>query len=203
MPQLTDAESVQAFKAEHQQQIEIEEYINSHPYIKSLRSNPNLTEARPHLKFSDTVRATSLTAGVLTGPGKVVVPPIVFYEDGGKSLIMVAYLGEFICGFPGFIHGGLLATLLDEALGTCTFPALPNKLGMTASLTLNYRAPTKAGQYIVVKAKVTKSEGRKAWAEGHIETLPKKEEEEPVKLVEATGLFVEPKQMKVYRYLIY
>lgn len=124
------------------------------------------------------------------------VPPIVFIDEEAKTMVMVCYLGDLVCGYPGFVHGGLLATLLDEGLGRCTFTALPNKVGMTANLNINYRAPTKAGQYIVMKAQVTKAEGRKAWAEGRLETLPRSEGEEPVVLVEGSGLFVEPRQMK-------
>lgn len=196
-PKLSDAESAIAFKPEHEHQVEVEEFINNHPLVKSLRKNPAYSESRPHLRFSDTHRSRSLTAGVLSGPGRIVVPPIVFVDEEAKSLVMVCYLGDLVCGYPGFIHGGLLATLLDEGLGRCTFTALPNKIGMTANLNINYRAPTKAGQYIVMKARVTKAEGRKAWAEARIETLPQSEGEEPVLLVEGHGLFVEPRQIKV------
>jgi len=197
LPKLSYAESATAFKAEHEHQVEVEEYINNHPLVKSLRSNPAYSESRPHLRFSDAHRATSLTAGTLSGPGKIVVPPIVFLDEEAKSMVLVCYLGDLVCGYPGFVHGGLLATLLDEGLGRCTFTALPNKVGMTANLNINYRAPTKAGQYIVMKAQVTKAEGRKAWAEGRIETLPKTEDEQPIVLVDGSALFVEPRQVKL------
>lgn len=108
----------------------------------------------------------------------------------------IMYLGEDLCGHPGIVHGGLLATLLDEGLARCCFPALPNKIAMTASLTMNYRKPTPAGNYYVLRAKTVKVEGRKAWVEGHIETLPK-DGEEPVVMVEANALMIEPKQAKV------
>ncbi|RPB23620.1 Thioesterase/thiol ester dehydrase-isomerase [Terfezia boudieri ATCC MYA-4762] len=196
LPKLTDAESTTAFKPEHEHQIEVEEYITNHPLVKSLRANPAFSESRPHLRFSDAYRTTSLTAGVLSGPGRIVVPPIVFLDEEAKTMVMVCYLGDLVCGYPGFVHGGLLATLLDEGLGRCTFTALPNKVGMTANLNINYRAPTKAGQYIVMKAQVTKAEGRKAWADGRLETLPRAEGEKPVVLVEGSGLFVEPRQVK-------
>lgn len=196
-PKLSDAESASAFKAEDEHQAEVEKFINNHPVIKSLRADPAFSESRPHLRFSDTHKSQSLTAGVLSGPGRIVVPPIVFVDEDAKSLVMVCYLGDLVCGYPGFIHGGLLATLFDEGLGRCTFTALPNKVGMTANLNINYRAPTKAGQYIVMRARVTKAEGRKAWAEGRIETLPQNEGEEPVLLVEGQGLFVEPRHVKV------
>lgn len=61
---------------------------------------------------------------------------------------------------------------------------------------MNYRKPTPAGNYYVLRAKTVKVEGRKAWVEGHIETLPK-DGEEPVVMVEANALMIEPKQAKV------
>lgn len=197
LPKYTDAESAVAFKSDNEHQREVEEYLNNHALIQALRSKTEYTESRPHLKFSEAQRASSLTAGALSGPGKIVVPPIVFLQDRGESMVMVTYLGTEVCGYPGFVHGGLLATLLDEGLARCAFQALPNKLGMTASLQINYKKPTLAGQYVVLRAKVVKSEGRKAWVEGHIETLPKTDSEEPVILVDASGLFIEPKQIKV------
>lgn len=140
-------------------------------------------------------RKHSLTSGTLLGPGKIPVPPLAFIR-GGEELVGFTYLGTELCGHLGMVHGGMLGTILDEGLAMCCFAALPNKIGVTASLNINYRAPVKAGSYVVLKAKTVKVEGRKAWVEGRIEMLG--EGEEPGKLlVEATGLFIEPKYAKV------
>lgn len=130
------------------------------------------------------------------GPGRVVVPPFVWTEKGGKSLVSISYLGTDLCGHPGIVHGGFLATMLDEGLARCCFPALPNKIGVTANLNINYRSPAPAGAFVVLRAKTTKVEGRKAWVEGHIETLVG-EGEKPVILAEASALFIEPRQAAV------
>jgi hypothetical protein len=90
----------------------------------------------------------------------------------------------------------LLATLLDEGLARCCFPALPNKIGVTANLNIDYRAPAMANQYVALRAETIQVEGRKAWVEGRIETLPA-DGTEPVVLVEAKALFIEPKQARV------
>ncbi|KAK0120360.1 hypothetical protein ONS95_011763 [Cadophora gregata] len=172
---------------------EVETFIRNHPLAISLRAQPQFSESRPHLKVPEAQRSHSLTAGTLMGPGKVVVPPLVFSEEGGKSLVSIQYLGGDLCGHPGLVHGGMLATMLDEGLARCCFAALPNKVGMTANLNINYRAPAKAGAYVVLRARTTKVEGRKAWVEGHIETLVG-EGEKPVVLVEASALFIEPRQ---------
>ncbi|RPA96965.1 Thioesterase/thiol ester dehydrase-isomerase [Choiromyces venosus 120613-1] len=198
---LTDEESLQAYTPTDPQEIEANNYISSHPLATSLRSNPAFSEARPTLKIADKYKHLSFTAGTLAGPGKIVVPPLTFVEDGGKSMVQIFHLGEQLCGHPGYIHGGMLATILDEGLARCCFAALPNKIAMTASLTVNYRKPSPAGSYVVLKAKTVKVEGRKAWVEGRIETLVG-EGEEPSVLVEANALMIEPKQAATLKKII-
>ena len=112
-------------------------------------------------------------------------------------MVSLCYLGLDLCGHAGMIHGGLLATMLDEGMARCGAAALPSRMiGVTASLTVNYRKPVKAGSYVVLKAEVTRSEGRKVWVKSRIETL--EPGVEPGKLLaEAEALFVEPKYAKV------
>ncbi|GES58992.1 thioesterase family protein [Aspergillus terreus] len=189
----TDEETLTAFVPPDEFSQTVDEYIRNHPLTISLRENPAFTESRPHLKIPEALRARNLTAGTLAGPEKIVVPPYIFSEEGGKSLVSIFYLGPSVCGHPGIVHGGLLATLLDEAMGRCCFPALPNKVGVTANLNIDYRRPAMAENYVVLRAETVKVEGRKAWVEARIETLPE-DGKEPQVLVEAKSLFVEPKQ---------
>ena len=191
----TDAESLSLYKAPDEQAAKIDEYIHDHPLSLVLRSNSEYVESRPHLRFVDDHRKHSLTGGTLLGPGKIPVPPLVFLREG-KDLVSISYLGTDLCGHVGIIHGGLLATLCDEGLARCGFSALPNKIGVTATLTVNYRNPAPAGSFVVLKAETTKVEGRKVWVKGRIELLG--ETQEPGKvLCEAEGLFIEPKYAKV------
>ncbi|PTB61557.1 hypothetical protein BBK36DRAFT_1145590 [Trichoderma citrinoviride] len=163
----TDAESAKLFVPDTEDLQRIEDTINNHPLVQELRSRPEFKESRPHLKMSEEIRRRSLTAGVLQGEGKMAVPPLAFIEDGGKSIVSVTYVGDRLCGHPGLI-------------------------AVTASLEINYRKPTQANSFLVLRGRTVKVEGRKAWAEGHIETLPAPGEK-PVVLVEAKGLFISPK----------
>ncbi|CAD6504601.1 BgTH12-00109 [Blumeria graminis f. sp. triticale] len=189
----TDAETLTLFTPENEKSREVEEFITSHSLANQLRSKPEFSESRPHLKVPESQRGHNLTAGTLMGDGKVVVPPFVWTEENGKSLVSIMYLGSDLCGHQGLVHGGFLATLLDEGLARCCFAALPNKIGMTANLNINFRAPAYAESYFVLRAKTTKVEGRKAWVEGHIETLVA-DDETPVVLADASALFIEPRQ---------
>jgi acyl-coenzyme A thioesterase PaaI-like protein len=195
-PIISNAETLTAFVPVDAHAEEVDEYLRTHPEANRLRENDDFEESRPYLRYPEGIRARSLTAGTLLGPNKLVVPPFVFAHREGKSLVSLMYLGSDICGHPGIIHGGLLATMLDENLARCCFPALPNKVGVTANLNIDYRAPAMANTYVVLRAETVKVEGRKAWVEGRIETLPE-EGKEPVVLVEAKALFIEPKQAAV------
>ncbi|KAI8958764.1 Adenylylsulfate kinase-domain-containing protein [Daldinia sp. FL1419] len=188
----TDEETLTMFKPQTDHEREVEEFINNHPLTKELRSKEGFYESRPHLKIPAPYRTYNLTGGTLMGPGKVVVPPLAFVEAGGKSIVSISYLGHELCGHPGIVHGGLLATMLDEGLARCCFAALPHKVGLTANLNIDYRAPAPADSYVVLRATTKKVEGRKAWVEGRIETLVKPGET-PLVLAEATALFVSPK----------
>ncbi|KAJ5939699.1 hypothetical protein N7466_002833 [Penicillium verhagenii] len=197
-PILSDAETLSAYNPVDAIAQEVDQTLKNHPDAVALRANPEFKESRPHLKIPEGMRPRSLTAGTLSGPNKIVVPPYVFSERDGKSLVSFMFLGSEICGHPGIIHGGLLATLLDEGLARCCFPALPNKVAVTANLNIDYRAPAMANSYVALRAETTKVEGRKAWVEGRIETLPL-DGSEPVVLVQAKSLFIEPKQAALYR----
>lgn len=189
----SDEETLTLYIPEDAKAQEVEDFINNHHLARELRNKPEYRESRPHLKLPKAMRDQSLTGGTLTGPNLVVVPPFAWNEEGGKSMVTISYLGRDLCGHPGIIHGGFLATMLDEGLARCCFEALPNKVGMTANLNINYRSPAPADTFVALRAKTIKVEGRKAWVEGHIETLVG-EGETPVVLADATALFIEPRQ---------
>ncbi|KAI9371391.1 HotDog domain-containing protein [Aspergillus egyptiacus] len=188
----TDEETLTAFTPSDEFTQQVEDHIQNHPLTVSLREDPAYTASRPHLKVPEKIRLRNLTAGTLSNPQGIVVPPLVFYNKETSTMVSLFYLGPSVSGHPGIVHGGLLATLLDEGMGRCAFQVLPNKVGVTANLNVDYRRPAMANKYFVMRGRVAKSEGRKAWIEAHIETLPE-EGQEPEVLVEARSLFVEPK----------
>ncbi|GAB7348553.1 hypothetical protein MBLNU459_g6945t1 [Dothideomycetes sp. NU459] len=193
----TDAETLNLFVPANSRAEEINEHIKSHPLAQKLRADPAYSESRPHLKIPEAMRNHNLTGGTLLGEDKIAVPPLNFANVAAElpTLVQLSYLGPSLCGHPGIIHGGLLATLLDEGLARACFPALPNKVGVTASLTINYKVPCPADSYVVLKAETIKVEGRKAWVKGWIEILGEGVEE-GVHVVEAEALFIEPRGAK-------
>lgn len=174
----------------------VEATINAHPLVAALRARPEMTESRPHMKMPSSYRQHTLTGGALLGAGKMVVPPFTWTEDGGRSLVGVSYVGAELCGHPGIVHGGFIATMLDEGLARCCFGALPHSIGVTANLNIDYRKPMPADSFLVLRATTIKVDGRKAWVKGHIELL-QDEGAKPIIFAEATAMFVSPKHAAV------
>ena len=158
----TDEETMTLYTPSTDELAAIESQILSHPYTRSLLQNEKFTASRPHLKIPEAMRHQSLTGGTLLGGDKISVPPLQFQTPDGAEFVSIQHLGHALCGHPGIVHGGLLATLLDEGLGRCCFPALPNKVAVTASLKVDYKKPVMAGQTVVLKAETTRVEGGRA-----------------------------------------
>lgn len=194
----SDAETLRLYHPATPAEEQINDYIVNHPLAVKLRAQPDMHESRPHMRIPPAMRAHSLTAGTLLGEGKLEVPPLNFNDKHAAlpTLTQIMYFGPDLCGHEGIIHGGLLATMLDEGLARACFPALPNKVAVTASLKIDYRSPCPAGRFVVLKAQTTKVEGRKAWSKGWIELLGEDGEGDGTKVVEAEALFIEPRNAK-------
>jgi hypothetical protein len=72
--------------------------------------------ARPYVNIPEHLRRHSLTAGLLQGPGRMAIPPLLFVRVDEKAITGVMYLGRSICGHDGIVHGGAIATLFDDGL---------------------------------------------------------------------------------------
>lgn len=169
-------------------------YIHNHPSVKTLRENPDIEETRYYDGVPVLHRENMLTTGLLAGKGVLTVEPLVFRNTRTGTSHIFYHLGNRMEGHDGIVHGGLLATLMDEALTRTGFPYLPSRYGVTASLDLNYRAPVKSDSYCVLTSKIEEVKGRKIMVKGLMESLP--ETGAPTTLVEGSVILVEPKWAK-------
>lgn len=187
----------------------LEAQLDAHPFVQELRSPAGRArlpvEQRPMLRMPSFMARHSLTASTLSGLDLVAVPPRQWTDGRGRELVQIWHLGPGLCGHPDIVHGGFVATMLDESLARCCFPALPLRMGQTAFLHIDYRAPTPAGAFVVVHAKTARVEGRKAWVQARLETLPEVRPDgttaPPVVLAEAEALFVGFRDRGLGKYL--
>ena len=101
--------------------------------------------------------------------------------DGGVvSLATVSHAFE---GHPGCLHGGIIATLLDEAMSKAV--RAQGLTAMTRHIEIDYLRPVPSATPLRVEGKVTRGEGRKHWAESRVLS------ERGTVLAQAQGVFIE------------
>ena len=92
---------------------------------------------------------------------------LTFEQDNVNRKIVGRFvLGERYQGGGGFAHGGIIATLLDEAMGkVCRFREVR---AVTAELTVEYLKPVNVQSEIVVEGRETEQKGRNLFMAGEI-----------------------------------
>jgi len=91
-------------------------------------------------------------------------------------------IGKDFQGGMGMLHGGIIATLMDEAMGKVC--RLSDVRAVTAELSVRYLKPIQVEQEIVVEAFQVKRDGRNLYHEGEIRNS------EGTVLARGTGRFV-------------
>jgi uncharacterized protein (TIGR00369 family) len=92
---------------------------------------------------------------------------LTFEQDNVNRRIVGRFvLGERYQGGGGFAHGGIIAVLLDEAMGkVCRFREVR---AVTAELTVEYLKPVNVEQEIIVEGRETEQRGRNILMTGEI-----------------------------------
>jgi len=108
-----------------------------------------------------------------------------FFLAEDKSVVCLAQVSDHFEGHPGYLHGGVIATLLDEAMSKSV--RARNALAMTRQLTVDYLRPVPSCAPIRIEGRIVKHEGRKFWAESSILN------DHHTRLAHASGIFIEIK----------
>jgi uncharacterized protein (TIGR00369 family) len=92
---------------------------------------------------------------------------LAFEQDNVNRRIVGRFvLGERYQGGGGFAHGGIIATLLDEAMGkVCRFR---NVRAVTAELAVEYLKPVNVQNEIIVEGREMELKGRNLFMTGEI-----------------------------------
>ena len=129
----------------------------------------------------------------VSGVASALAPPVRIRRDG-DGVVAHATFGIAYEGPPSFVHGGMSALVMDQLLGAAAGAA--GLWGMTAHLELDYRRPVPVETPLVLRAAVAEHEGRRVVITGTIALAG-----EPDKvLVEARGIFVQPRPEKAEAY---
>ena len=69
-------------------------------------------------------------------------------------------VGPAFAGPPGFVHGGIVAGLLDEAIGWLASATVPDAAVVTGKLSVRFRSPTPVDEPLELQVVVTKHSSR-------------------------------------------
>ena len=102
-------------------------------------------------------------------------------EDG--AAVCLTTVSERFDGHPGSLHGGIIATLLDEAMSKAV--RARGLTAMTGRIEIDYLRPVPSGAPLRMEGRIVRSEGRKHWTEARILNARR------TALAEGKGLFIE------------
>ncbi|HTX77546.1 MAG TPA: PaaI family thioesterase [Terracidiphilus sp.] len=85
-------------------------------------------------------------------------------EDG--TVVCPATIPDRFEGHPGYLHGGIIATLLDEIMSKVMRSR--GVLSMTRHMEVDYLRPVPSNAPLRLEGRMTHHEGRKRWAEAKI-----------------------------------
>ena len=91
-----------------------------------------------------------------------------FYDDGEGMVKSIVTPADHFQGYPGVLHGGVVAAILDEVVGRSTMCTDHHRFMMTVNMTVQYRHPVPIGQELIAVGKVVRLKGRLGKAEGQI-----------------------------------
>lgn len=92
-----------------------------------------------------------------------------FYELEDGQLMAVFSPAEEHQSYPGRLHGGIAATILDETIGRAIMVNGSGDLwGVTIDFSMKFRKPVPLGEEVRVLARVTSEKNRFFLAEGEI-----------------------------------
>ena len=119
----------------------------------------------------------------VTGFRNPIAPPLVMHGEQDGLWWSEFELGEAYQGPPGWVHGGILALILDQVLGEVASDGLSKPM-FTGTITMRYLRGTPLGR-LRAEAATERIDGYKTFVSGHVSDADGK-------TVEAEGIWIKP-----------
>lgn len=91
-----------------------------------------------------------------------------FYDDGDKTVWSDYTVDEIYQGYPGVVHGGIVAAMLDEVVGRVSMIEDHHHFMMTVKLEVKYRKPVPTQTMLRVEGRLERMSKRMGRAVGEI-----------------------------------
>ncbi len=146
-----------------------------------------LDESLGGMEVDTDVPAEYFPYSPIIGPLNPIAPPVDFKLEG-RELRAVHSFDAPYNGPPTAVHGGVIALVFDELLGS--LGAMLGTGGFTGTLKIVYRSLTPIGQPIRMRSWIDREEGVKIFIKGEMRTGSGDHER---LCSEAEGIFIRPK----------
>lgn len=91
-----------------------------------------------------------------------------FYDDGRSTVYADYTVSEQYQGFPGIVHGGIIAAILDEVVGRVALIGDHHHFMMSVTLDIKYRHPVPVNTPLKIVGRTVKLRGRLGKAVGEV-----------------------------------
>lgn len=122
--------------------------------------NSEKTRKAGEILMKKSSKGENLVHSTLKGPDKLESYEI-YLKDDEQEMVAVAQLGKALCGWPGVIHGGASAALIDNTLGWHYLVLSNKKPGVTMYLNVQYKNMVPADSAVRITSRLRSVSGRK------------------------------------------
>ena len=91
-----------------------------------------------------------------------------FYEHGPGEVTATFEVPQHYQGYPGVVHGGIIAAMLDEVAGRAAMTGKHEQFRYSAKLEIKYRKPAPTGEPLLVHGWVVEERGSRALAKADL-----------------------------------
>jgi uncharacterized protein (TIGR00369 family) len=91
-----------------------------------------------------------------------------FYDNGENEVISEYTVSEDYQSYPGIVHGGIVATMLDEVVGRVSMIDDHHHFMMSVKLEVKYRHPVPTATPLKIIGRIVKMRGRLGQAVGEV-----------------------------------
>ncbi|TIC95912.1 Acyl-coenzyme A thioesterase THEM4 [Colletotrichum higginsianum] len=153
---------------------------------------------QPYEDFSAETLSKHLCGGTLNNPNALGLVHLVFRNRLTGEIILAIMFGDGTSGWPSIVHGGMLSTIMDEAMARLAALNFSANTAVTARLSMDFKIPVSPRMLYIVRVNKVLPEyqkqgsdedktDRKMWIVGRME------DPDGATVLEAKGLFVVPK----------
>lgn len=96
----------------------------------------------------------------LNSPGAIAIPPRFYHNPSTKDTVGVYHLGMKLTGYPFIVHGGILATVMEDLMREGVKIVKSKEGEKTKELSLSYKMPTFANQFVIVRTTNVETNGK-------------------------------------------